>query len=101
MILVDHVNRFNFTRDVARFVPKRGVILVHDFYDEDDGLHPDPARYGWILPNVVVVACILFTFAVITPLLTPFALAYFLCARVAGPRPNGPFARARESLRNA
>ncbi|KAJ1455972.1 hypothetical protein M885DRAFT_463837 [Pelagophyceae sp. CCMP2097] len=42
----------------------------------------DRPRYGWMLPNVVVVSCILLTFTVITPLLTPFALAYFVAAYV-------------------
>ena len=46
------------------------------------GEAPDPARYGWIQPNVVVVASILFTFAVIAPLLTPFAVLYFAGAYV-------------------
>ena len=46
----------------------------------DDHDECDPARYGWILPNVVVVCCILLTFSVVTPLVAPFALAYFAAA---------------------
>ena len=38
---------------------------------EDDHDECDPARYGWILPNVVVVCCILLTFSVVTPLVAP------------------------------
>ena len=72
-----------FSKTLARYVARRRRLARNPFDDGDELACPaDPARYGWILPNVVVVACILFTFAVITPLLTPFAVLYFGCAYV-------------------
>lgn len=61
-----------FVKEVSR---RRGNPFAHE-------VECDPARYGWILPNVVVVCCILLTFSVITPLVAPFALAYFAAAYV-------------------
>jgi len=43
---------------------------------------PDPCRFGWIYPQLLVVVAITFTYQVITPFMAPFGLTYFSLAYV-------------------